>query len=209
MEKKTDLNFDKDNNELIKLKKEEAKLKDTLKRITEIKENPGKKVFIPLLNNSKIAFFEAKLKGTPSLFTNIGEYVIQTTIDKKINKINKSIAEFKGQINKLNDKEATESINSKLDNQEKIIYNEKQEKIGELKKLNDGLFEIIEDELVSEKIKLELENKTDNYYNIKPKDIEDKANHQDEINKKLEEMKNSKSKYKDRNYVNFADLEFL
>lgn len=93
-------NFQK--NKIIELKIQEAILKDQLNRIIEIEKNPSKKVFVPLNNNSKLAFFEAKIKGTPNIYTNISEYVIESTIDRKINKINKAIASIQSKFNKIN-----------------------------------------------------------------------------------------------------------
>jgi hypothetical protein len=211
MDFKANSNDITENNKIIELKKEEAKLKDQLKKIAEVKDHPNKKVFIPLLNNSKIAFFEAKIKGSSNIYTNLGEYVIQSTIDRKMNKINKSIALIQRETNQKIKRDLKEpfNINNKNDKTEKIIYNEKQEKIGQLKKLNDDLFEIIEDEYISENIELENEtNKNDKDY--KEKIIyREKDNTQDTLNKKLEEMKKTKNKYKDTNYINFADQEFL
>lgn len=91
---------------------------------------------------------------------------------------------------------------------EEIIYNENKEKIGELKKLNDGLFEIIEDENVSEKFKLQIES-TEKIKENKSILVSYENNTQDEINKKLDEMKKSRGINKDTNKVSFADLDFL
>lgn len=205
MDLKTKTNDNPEKNKILELKKEEAILKDQLKRINDIQEHPSKKVFIPLLSNSKLAFFEARTKGTPKIYTNIGDYVIESTIDRKINKIKKLLADIQGETNSIKIKVQKEATNLNNDNNQKIIYDEKQEKIGELKKLNDGLFEIIEDEKVSEKLKLEIESKDkEKKQNL----VNNKDNTQKEINRKLEEMKQSRNKYKNPNHINFADLEF-
>ncbi len=216
MDLKTKSSDNSENKKILESKKEEAILKDQLKRIIDIKENPIKKVFIPLLNNSKLAFFEAKIKGTQKLYSNTGEYLIESTIDRKINRLNKSLAAIQNQVvdEQLckNNKGGKEQLfNLKNGETEQVIYNEKQEKIGELTKLNDDLFEIIEDENVSEKIKFEIESSNNKDKEIQENIIQSKNISQEVINKKLEEMKKSRSHYKnkDPNHINFFDLEFL
>lgn len=207
------INLDQYKKNILELKKEEAILKDLLKKYNDIKNNPGQKVFIPLVNNSKIAFFEGKTKNSNICFFNIGEYVLETTIDRKINRIDKSLSQIQTNLNNLNKKS---NQNTHLEKEEKkikrenfesnMIYNDKNEKIGELKKLNEDLFEIIEDEIMSNQYKInpDKENKPNEKIDSLEKDKKDAT-----LQHKLEELKNSRNKYKDPNFISFADLEFL
>ncbi len=187
----------KENSVLSQLKKEETITKDLLNKYTQVKIDSGKKVFIPLIKHSKIGFFEAEIKAKANCFTNIGEYVIESSIDSKIKKLNKSILLIKDKIKDF----ANKKNNQKKSLEDITIYDEKKVKVGELKKLNEDIFEIVEHENISDKDKNDLEK-------INERDILD-INEEEEVIRKLEEIKNSRSKLLDPSYISFADLEYL
>ncbi len=67
--------------------------------------------------------------------------------------------------------------------------------------MNEDIFEIVEHENISDKDKNDLEK-------INERDILD-INEEEEVIRKLEEIKNSRSKLLDPSYISFADLEYL
>ena len=156
-----------------------------------------------MLNNSRLGFYSAQLKKSDNCYNKIGDYYLQTKIPKKVNKIILTLEKINQEINENNIKinESKEKNHSSKTNKNDIKI---KNNFGSLKKLDEGLVEIIEEEdfCLDDKCK----NSSSTLYNDT---ISDNAYQVLDIQQILEEMKKTKNKFIDGNFVNFADLEFL
>lgn len=187
------------------LKREQAHLKDLLKRYNEVKSS-DKIVFIPLIKSSKIAFFQAIIKPNEKCFLNIGDYIIESTIPRKINNLIKAISQVDKELKNINNNSERISNNNanKTEKDNKMINSNNIDipATGQLKKLNENLYEIIEEDNsnISEKVNYQKSHTTKD--NIISKN-------EQHLKKNLEEIKTSKDKYKNKDFISFIDMEFL